>query len=105
MALRSTDLASTDSAPTATAVRGNHRHLRGCEITSVVGPVLVRYREAGVVRDVHVPAGEAWRFAFPAGIAHAYKNTGQQAFILVSFNTEEHDPSGSDVVRDVLMDA
>jgi dTDP-4-dehydrorhamnose 3,5-epimerase-like enzyme len=87
------------------AVRGNHRHERGCEITSVVGPVLVRYREAGVVRDVEVPAGEAWRFAFPAGVAHAFKNTGQQPFMLVSFNTEQHDQAVPNAVRDVLIEA
>jgi dTDP-4-dehydrorhamnose 3,5-epimerase-like enzyme len=87
------------------AVRGNHRHVRGSEITSVVGPVLVRYREAGVICDVEVPAGEAWRFAFPAGVAHAYKNIGQQPFSLVSFNTEQHDQAVSDVIRDVLIES
>jgi dTDP-4-dehydrorhamnose 3,5-epimerase-like enzyme len=87
------------------AVRGNHRHVRGTEITSVVGPVLVRYREAGVIRDVEVPEGEAWRFAFPAGVAHAFKNIGQQPFILASFNTEQHDQSAPDAVRDVLIEA
>jgi dTDP-4-dehydrorhamnose 3,5-epimerase-like enzyme len=87
------------------AVRGNHCHVRGSEITSVVGPALVRYREAGVIRDVEVPDGEAWRFAFPAGVAHAFKNTGRQAFILASFNTEQHDQAAPDAVRDVLIEA
>jgi len=86
------------------AVRGNHRHVRGSEITSVVGPVLVRYREAGVIRDVEVPEGEAWRFAFPAGVAHAFKNTGRHPFILASFNTEQHDQAAPDAVRDVLIE-
>jgi dTDP-4-dehydrorhamnose 3,5-epimerase-like enzyme len=87
------------------AIRGNHRHVRGSEITSVIGPVLVRYREAGQVHDVEVPAGEAWRFAFPAGVAHAFKNIGPQPFILVSFNTEQHDQAAPDAARDVLIDA
>jgi len=87
------------------AVRGNHRHVHGHEITSVVGPVLVRYREAGVVRDVEVPAGAAWRFSFAPGVAHAFKNIGQRASILASFNTEEHNQAVPDVVRDVLIEA
>jgi dTDP-4-dehydrorhamnose 3,5-epimerase-like enzyme len=87
------------------ALRGNHRHVRGSEITSVVGPVLVRYREAGVVRDVEVPDGETWRFAFAPGVAHAFKNIGQQPLVLVSFNTEEHDQTAPDVVPDVLIEA
>jgi dTDP-4-dehydrorhamnose 3,5-epimerase-like enzyme len=87
------------------AIRGNHRHVRGSEITSVVGPALVRYREGGVIRDVDVPPGDVWRFAFPAGVAHAFKNTGQQSFILASFNTEEHDQTAPDAVRDVLIEA
>ncbi len=87
------------------AIRGNHQHVRGSEITSVVGPVLVRYREAESLRDVEVPAGEVWRFTFPPGVAHAFKNTGQQPFILASFNTEEHDQTAPDAVRDVLIEA
>ncbi len=87
------------------AVRGNHRHVRGTEITSVVGPMLVRFREAGAVRDVEVPVGEVWRFSFPPGVAHAFRNTGQQTSILASFNTEEHDQAAPDAVRDVLIEA
>jgi dTDP-4-dehydrorhamnose 3,5-epimerase-like enzyme len=87
------------------AIRGNHRHLHGREITSVVGPMLVRVRENGAVRDMTVPAGEVWRFEFAAGVAHAFKNTGTEATVLASFNTEEHDPAHPDVERDVLIEA
>ena len=87
------------------AVRGNHKHLKGMEITSVVGPMWVRFREFADVRDVHVPPGEVWRFAFPAGVAHAFKNTGTAANILASFNTEEHDRERPDAEREVLIDA
>jgi dTDP-4-dehydrorhamnose 3,5-epimerase-like enzyme len=86
-------------------VRGNHHHVRGSEITSVVGPVLVRYREGATIRDVEVPAGEVWRFAFPPGVAHAFKNTGSAPFILASFNTEQHDQAAPDAERDVLIEA
>src|SRR5215831_7572897 len=65
----------------AGAVRGNHRHLRGTEVSGVSGPALVRYREDGQVRDVHVPEGEVWRFEFPPGVAHAFKNTGEKSFL------------------------
>ena len=61
------------------AIRGNHRHLRGTEMTTVLGPALVRYRCDQRTEDVAVPAGAAWRFVFPPGTAHAFKNTGDQA--------------------------
>jgi len=78
------------------AVRGNHQHLRGTEVTAVVGPALVRYREDGQTCDAAVPAGEVWRFQFPPGVAHAFRNTGDRPFLLVSFNTEVHDPVDPD---------
>lgn len=85
------------------AVRGNHRHVRGTEISAVLGPALVRYRTADGVREVHIPENECWRFTFPPGVAHAFKNTGTRPFVLVSFNTEEHDPARPDVERDELI--
>ena len=86
------------------AVRGNHRHLRGTEVSTVVGPALVRYREGDAVHDVEVPAGAAWRFHFPPGVAHAFRNTGLRPFVLVSFNTEEHDPARPDADRELLIE-
>ncbi len=85
------------------AVRGNHRHRRGTEVTAVFGPALVRYRTGGRVEERLVPAGEAWRFVFPPGTAHAFKNTGTTAFVMVCFNTEEHDPARPDAERDELI--
>ena len=85
------------------AVRGNHAHLLGTEISAVVGPALVRFREAGITHDAEVPGGEVWRFRFPPGIAHAFKNTGIRPFVLVSFNTEEHNPAIPDVERVELI--
>ncbi|HEV7432742.1 MAG TPA: hypothetical protein VGN77_06830 [Steroidobacteraceae bacterium] len=81
------------------AVRGNHRHLRGTEVSSVLGTALVRYQEGGVIRDALVPANEVWRFQFPPGVAHAFKNTGERSFLIVSFNTELHDPAAPDAER------
>ena len=86
------------------AIRGNHRHLRGTEVTTVL-----RTRRWCAINatqrteDVVVPAGAAWRFVFPPGTAHAFKNTGNRPFVLVSFNTEEHDPSSPDVERVELI--
>ena len=87
------------------AIRGNHRHKVGSEVTSVIGPMLVRVREDGVVREYDIPAGEVWRFAFPPGVAHAFKNTGSATSVLASFNTQEHDPANGDVEREVLFEA
>jgi dTDP-4-dehydrorhamnose 3,5-epimerase-like enzyme len=81
------------------AVRGNHRHLRGTEVSSVLGTALVRYQEGGVIRDALVPANEVWRFQFPPGVAHAFKNTGERSFLIVSFNTELHDSAAPDAER------
>src|SRR5829696_2715426 len=58
------------------AVRGNHFHEHGTEVLVVLGPGLVRLREGGAVRDVRVPAGEAWRFLIPPRVGHALANTG-----------------------------
>jgi dTDP-4-dehydrorhamnose 3,5-epimerase-like enzyme len=85
------------------AIRGNHRHLRGTEVTAVLGPALVRYRTGGQIEERHVPLGEAWRFVFPPGTAHAFKNTGPKPTVLVSFNTEEHDPARPDAEREELI--
>lgn len=85
-------------------IRGNHYHRRGREITAVLGPCLVRYREAGAVRDFTVPEGAAYRFHIPPGVPHAFQNTGDRPMILVGFNTEEHDPAAPDVVREVLIE-
>lgn len=85
------------------AVRGNHRHAHGTEVLTVVGPVLVRTRAAGVLRDTHVSVDEVMRFTFPPGVAHAIQNTGDRRQVLVSFNTVAHDPADPDVVADVLI--
>jgi UDP-2-acetamido-2,6-beta-L-arabino-hexul-4-ose reductase len=83
--------------------RGNHRHLIGTEIAAVTGPALVRLREDGVLHDVEVPAGETWQFTIPPGVAHAYRNTGDQQMVLIGFNTELHDPAHPDAVRDEIL--
>ena len=72
-------------------------------MTVVVGPAVVRYREAGVVQEVQVPAGIAQRFRFPAGVSHAFRNPGPGLMILASFNSEVHDPAHPDLERDVLF--
>ena len=86
------------------AVRGNHYHTRGTEVLSVMGPALVRTRQGAEVADTQVPAGEVFRFTIPPGVGHAIRNTGTSPIVLVSFNTELHDPENPDVVREVLLD-
>src|SRR5271170_4506484 len=84
-------------------VRGNHVHERGVEMTSVVGPCLVRLKEADEVRDVEVPAGETWRFTIPPGVVHAYRNTGDSVMVLISFSTELHDPNAAGTRREQIL--
>jgi dTDP-4-dehydrorhamnose 3,5-epimerase-like enzyme len=84
-------------------VRGNHRHATAVEITTVVGPCLARLKEAGVIRDVEVPAGEIWRFVIPPGVAHAYRNTGSGPMVLISFSTQVHDPRATDTIREQIL--
>src|SRR3954471_10912004 len=85
------------------AVRGNHYHERGTEVTVVLGPALARYRDAGAVRDFPIPEGRAYRFTIPPGVAHAFQNTGSRPMVLIGFNTVVHDPARPDVARDVLI--
>jgi dTDP-4-dehydrorhamnose 3,5-epimerase-like enzyme len=84
-------------------VRGNHVHQTAVEITSVVGPCLIRLKEAGVVRDIDVPAGEIYRLEIPPGVVHAFRNTGDSAMVLVSFSSNLHDPTGADTVREHIL--
>jgi UDP-2-acetamido-2,6-beta-L-arabino-hexul-4-ose reductase len=69
-----------------------------------MGPALVRTRQGAEVTDTEVPAGEVLRFTIPPGVGHAIRNTGTSPIVLVSFNTELHDPENPDVVREVLLD-
>jgi dTDP-4-dehydrorhamnose 3,5-epimerase-like enzyme len=84
-------------------VRGNHYHRVGTEIAVVLGPALVRYRDADGPRDHILVFGQALRFTFPPGVPHAMLNIGEALMIIISFNTEVHDPSCPDVVREVLI--
>jgi dTDP-4-dehydrorhamnose 3,5-epimerase-like enzyme len=84
-------------------VRGNHVHQSAIETTTVVGPCLVRLKEGEGIRDVEVPAGEIWRFTIPPGVVHAFRNTGDEVMVLVSFSTRVHDPAGSDTVREQIL--
>ena len=84
-------------------VRGNHVHRTAVETTSVVGPCLIRLKEAGAIRDLDVPAGEIWRLTIPPGVVHAFRNTGESMMVLVSFSTNLHDPAGSDTEREQIL--
>jgi UDP-2-acetamido-2,6-beta-L-arabino-hexul-4-ose reductase len=84
-------------------VRGNHVHRTAIEITSVVGPCMIRLKEAGTIRDLEVPAGETWRLTIPPGVVHAFRNTGASMLLLVSFSTRLHDAAGADTVREQIL--
>jgi dTDP-4-dehydrorhamnose 3,5-epimerase-like enzyme len=85
------------------AVRGNHYHRDSDELAIVPGPALVRFREAGQLRDVQVPEGEIHRFTIPAHVSHAFKNTGTKPMILVAFSSSEFKADAPDVFRDELI--
>jgi UDP-2-acetamido-2,6-beta-L-arabino-hexul-4-ose reductase len=86
------------------AIRGNHYHRRGTEVALVLGPALVRFRDADGLRDCEVAAGRAVRYVFPPGVPHAMLNTGDAPMVILSFNTEPHDPERPDVVREILIE-
>ena len=84
-------------------IRGNHFHHSATEVTAVVGPARVRYRQGFDVTTIDVPADEVWRFVFPPHVTHAFQNTGPGVMLIVSFNTETHDPQHPDTTRDVIL--
>src|ERR1700676_3674699 len=81
------------------AVRGNHVHRTATEITTVVGPCLIRLKEEGAIRDIEVPPGEIVRLTIPPGVVHAFCNTGNSAMVLVSFSTNLNAHAGGDPAR------
>jgi UDP-2-acetamido-2,6-beta-L-arabino-hexul-4-ose reductase len=86
-------------------VRGNHHHERGTEIMAVMGPALVRIRDAAGIRDYPVSNRQVVRFTLPPKVAHAVLNTGTETGVIVSFNSWPHDPERPDVVREVLIES
>ncbi len=84
-------------------IRGNHFHHSGSEVSAVLGPARVRYRESGETTTTDVPANEVWRFEFPPGVVHAFQNIGTAPMVIVSFNTVPHDPDNPDTVREVIL--
>lgn len=85
------------------AVRGNHVHRTATEITTVVGPCLIRLKEEGAIRDIEVPPGDIVRLTIPPGVVHAFRNSGDSAMVLVSFSTNVHDPQGGDTAREEIL--
>lgn len=85
------------------SVRGNHRHLRGTEVTLVIGPALVRYRDAGGIQNVMVSKGSVVRVTFPPDVAHAYGAVGPEPMLLVGFNTLIHDREHPDAIADQVL--
>lgn len=53
---------------------------------------------------VEVADGAAVRFTIPPGVPHAVLNTGSAPGLVVSFDSEAHDPAAPDVVREPLIE-
>src|SRR6185436_7127914 len=61
----------------AGAVRGNHHHVRGTEVALVLGPALVRYRDANGIQDVETTRGTLYLFTSPPKSALAFGPLGR----------------------------
>jgi dTDP-4-dehydrorhamnose 3,5-epimerase-like enzyme len=86
-------------------VRGNHYHSRGEETLVAKGPALVRFRENGILKEIQIHTGDAYRFIFPPGVPHAIKNLSEGSNVLIAFNTVEHDPQQPDTVKEILIES
>lgn len=86
-------------------VRGNHHHVRGTEVTLVLGPALVRYRDVNGFQDVKIRKGTVSRFTFPPKVAHAFGAVGPEPMFLVVFNTEVYDSERPDALPDHILGA
>ena len=86
------------------AVRGNHWHRHATEVSVVLGPARVCIRRESGIEEVHVPEGQALRFVFPPGLAHAMQNTGTRPMVVVAFSDQIHDRQSPDVVPDILIE-
>ena len=84
-------------------VRGNHYHRETTEILLVVGPARVCWIRGGEAQEVVLAEGEARRFVFPPGVAHAIQNVGTRPMVLASFTDRPYDPTRPDTVRMELI--
>ena len=57
-------------------IRGNHYHLYGTETLAVMGPALLRFKEADEILDFEVPLEQVYKFVIPPKVTHAIKNIG-----------------------------
>lgn len=65
-------------------VRGNHYHLHGTETIAVMGPALLRFKEATEIYDFEVPSKQVYKFVIPQKVTHAIKNIGKTDSILIT---------------------
>ena len=86
-------------------IRGNHFHLYGTETLAVMGPALLRFKEADEILDFEVPIEQVYKFVIPPKVTHAIKNIGEKDNILIAFNTVTHNPENPDVISEILMDS
>jgi UDP-2-acetamido-2,6-beta-L-arabino-hexul-4-ose reductase len=86
-------------------IRGNHYHLYGTETLAVMGPALLRFKEADEILDFEVPIEQVYKFVIPPKVTHAIKNIGKKDNILIAFNTVPHNPENPDVISEILMDS
>ncbi len=77
-------------------VRGNHYHPVTSEwFTVVIGQLVTRYLDVqtGEAREVTLDAAAGETLYMPAGIAHAFKNTGQETAVMIAYADHTYDPA------------
>ena len=89
----------------AGAVRGNHHHVLGTEVALVLGPALVRYRDANGIQDIEIARGILYRFTFSPKVVHAFGALGPEPMFLVGFNTEIYASEHPDTLPDHILGA
>ncbi len=77
-------------------VRGNHYHPVTSEwFTVVIGQLVTRYLDpqTGEAREVTLDAAAGETLYMPAGIAHAFKNVGQETAVMIAYADHTYDPA------------
>jgi len=77
-------------------VRGNHYHPVTSEwFTVVIGQLVTRYLDpqTGEAREITLDAHAAESLYMPAGIAHAFKNIGQETAVMIAYADHTYDPA------------
>jgi dTDP-4-dehydrorhamnose 3,5-epimerase len=80
-------------------VRGNHYHRVTLEYFTVVSGrarVFLQDLPGGPVRQYTVDGADNQVIKVPPGVAHAFRNDGEEPLVLLALSTREYDPKDPD---------